>query len=490
MDHAIELPHKQKYLLVGAALLAALMLSVLNAFTPPLFFLAGLAFIALAVLIFRSPLFGIAIVGFLLPFERIGAYELGRTTVRLSQVFLIVTIAAFLAYVVRKRDRFIGSNPLLIALLLFIAANVLSLVNTVNLTRSVFVLIFTAFTVVLAWLVPAIVKTQRSIRTIILVLLASCFLVSAFGIFQFFGDMVGLPTSITGLRDLYTKDVLGFPRVQSTAYEPLYFANYLLLPLSLAFALFLSKRQQLKSSWLLIILILGTASFVLTVSRGGYIAFTVSMLVICIAYFRKVFRLRNIVIFVAATTFLWWFVVKALGFGGGLFTLDTFKEHVGNVFYGASFNERVYTLEQAQTAFREHPLVGIGVGAFGPYVAPHPYYMPKDGWKIVNNEFVEILAETGLLGFLTFFLVVLVLIVRSIKAILRSRDPYLKAIMVALFAAFIGVLVQYQTFSTLYIMHVWFLIGLMVAAQNIILEGATLRVSPSHASPSSPEMKA
>jgi len=37
-------------------------------------------------------------------------------------------------------------------------------------------------------------------------------------------------------------------------------------------------------------------------------------------------------------------------------------------------------------------------------------------------------------------------------------------------AAFVGVLVQYQTFSILYIMHIWFLIGFMISVQNIILK--------------------
>ena len=101
-------------------------------------------------------------------------------------------------------------------------------------------------------------------------------------------------------------------------------------------------------------------------------------------------------------------------------------------------------------------------------MASHPFYMPQDGWKIVNNEFIEILAENGILGLFFFCLFILFLIVRSIKAIIITKDEYLRAILVGLLGAFIGVLVQYQTFSTLYIMHVWFLIGLMIAVQNMI----------------------
>jgi O-antigen ligase len=162
-------------------------------------------------------------------------------------------------------------------------------------------------------------------------------------------------------------------------------------------------------------------------------------------------------------------VVEALGVGGETFTLEKFQGHVGGVFYGASYDERVATIDEAVQAWREHPLLGIGIGSYGPYTAPHPAYIPKDGWKIVNNEYIEILSETGLTGLFFFILFIVWLMGRSLQAIKKARDEYLKAIMIGLSAAFVGILVQYLTFSTLYIMHIWFLVGFMIAVQNIIL---------------------
>lgn len=164
-----------------------------------------------------------------------------------------------------------------------------------------------------------------------------------------------------------------------------------------------------------------------------------------------------------------WVAVQALGVGGELFTLEKFQEHIGNAFYGASYDERVETISSAMTMWQESPLVGSGPGSFGPYMANHPFYVPTDGWRIVNNEFIEILAENGIIGLFIFILIILLAVIRSFKAILRTKDFYLKAILIGLLGAFIGVLAQYQTFSTLYIVHVWFLIGLIVAIQNIIL---------------------
>ena len=151
--------------------------------------------------------------------------------------------------------------------------------------------------------------------------------------------------------------------------------------------------------------------------------------------------------------------------------MDKVGQHVTNAFYGASFDERVDTFSTATQAWRENPWFGVGFGGFGTYAAEHPYYMPKDGWRIVNNQFIEILAENGIIGFIIFLSILGILIVRSIKAIKISKNYYTKSIMISLLAVLIGIIAQYQTFSTLYIMHIWFVIGLMIAVQNLIIFG-------------------
>jgi F0F1-type ATP synthase assembly protein I len=62
-----------------------------------------------------------------------------------------------------------------------------------------------------------------------------------------------------------------------------------------------------------------------------------------------------------------------------------------------------------------------------------------------------------------------VIFIRSIKAYIITKDIYLKATILGLNSAFLAILVQYNFFSTLYIMHIWVLIGLIIAVQNIAL---------------------
>ncbi|OGY84900.1 MAG: hypothetical protein A2898_03150 [Candidatus Kerfeldbacteria bacterium RIFCSPLOWO2_01_FULL_48_11] len=457
-----------RFIIIICGIVAGAGIGVVSVMFSPLIALALVISILIIIAIWRYPMLGIILIAFSLPFERIGAYEFQGFTIRASQLLLLITSLICFVQALGSRRANRQSHQMLVQLGAFVAVTTISLLNAQNMERSVTILGFTVFTMLLTWLVPSLIRTERQVRTIILVVLISAFIVSGFGIFQFLGDMVGLPPSVTGLRELYTKDVLGFPRVQSTAYEPLYFANYLLIPLSLALTLFLASSQVMKHASLILLLLTGGVSFILTVSRGAYLGLACAVAIVAIYYLRRVFTLRNIIIISITAVVIWFAVVEVLGYGGEVFNLEKYEEHVTGVFLGASYDERVYTFEQAFTVWRGHPFFGTGVGGFGPVIATHPYVVPDDGWKIVNNEFIELLAETGIIGLALFIAFAIALIVRSFHAIRLSNDGTLRALMVGLLAAWIGILAQYLTFSTLYIMHIWFLVGLIIATQNII----------------------
>lgn len=433
-------------------------------------FAAGAA-AALGALILRFPFFGVLLITFFLPFERIGALETGTGTIRPTQVLLAITIIVAWVTWTKRRAR-LRPYPLLIPLCLFLAANVLGLLQSPNIAHSTEILLITIFTILASVCIAQLVTDKQRLTTLVSVLLLSAFIVCLFGIFQFLGDLAGLPTSVTGLRDLYTKDVFGFPRVQSTALEPLYFANYLLLPLSVAYALFLHRWKRFPA-WLFFgLLVLFGGNLLLTVSRGGYAGMAISLVVITLLSLRQFLRIRILVPVCIGIVIVLVGMQKFLNVGDfARLNVETFTEHVVAVFSGPSFQERVETIEQARSAFWQSPLVGIGPGSFGPFVAVHPLVKPEGGWQIANNESFELLAETGLLGFLSVMAMIMLLIIRSFRAehVPYAQPAFVRAVHIGLLGALIGVLTQYQTFSVLYIMHVWFLIGLLIAVQSLLL---------------------
>ncbi len=435
-------------------------------------FLAIIFLIIAAIYIFQNPANGLILIAFFLPFERIGSYDIAGVTVRLSQVLALITMAAWLIEGLTKKEIKPVKNPIYLPLVLFLLINIIALVNSPNLAKSILVLGFTIFTILVSLLIPNLVKETATLQKIIKTLLWSSLLVTLFGLYQFAGDMLGLPETLTGLRSQYTKVILGFTRVQSTALEPLYFANYLLIPICLAVVLFLNKNRKFRPLFLLSIIGLGVLNLILTASRGGYLALLASLIVIAIFYWRKIFSLKNVIGLLAVLILIVFILPKIMGLAAEENPLQPnlgqFISHAKNLFGGAAYEERVERYEQALNLWHQHPLIGSGPGSFGPLVAIHPLQQPEEGWAIVNNEPLELLAETGIFGLVIMGLIVIILIIRSLALARFTQNQEFKALLVAFLAAFIGIIVQYQTFSILYIMHIWFTIGMLIAIQNII----------------------
>lgn len=446
----------------------AIGLGSIAAYTSGQYVFAGLVALACGIAIALNPMAGIYLLTFFLPFERIGSVDIAGITIRISQVVAVCTVLVWCIRGLRLGSFKFRSYPLLFPLTIFLIVMVIGLVNAPNLERSIVVTLFIFFTAGVSMILPSIVRHTVHVEKVVTILLVSMLVVCLFGVYQFFGDIAGLPTNLTGLRPQYTKDILGFPRIQSTALEPLYFANYLLIPLSLAISLWLSRASRMKPLWLLTLVILGGINSILTVSRGGYIALAVTGCCLAIVYWKKLFRPRIIIPGLLCVAIAGGVIYRFLNLTE---QVEGFTEHVTNIFGGASYDERIETFAIAEEIFWQHPWIGIGPGSFGPYASFHPMIVPSEGYKIVNNEYIELLAETGVFGFSAIVVLIVMLYLRSWKAIRKTKHLFLKATLIALVAAFTGILVQYNTFSVLYIMHIWFTIGLMVSIQNIILHG-------------------
>lgn len=459
---------RSRQLATGGLILGASLLIGWAAASLPLWVMAAILFgIGGAFLFLVHPGYVPAAIAFFLPFERIGAMEWHGNTIRMSQIFGLIMMIGFSIFVLRHPRLKFKKNPFIFPGIIFLWINGLSLLHAENVERGLTVFGFIVFTMTLGFFIPQVVARYDQFRVVLKWLLIGTSIVTLFGLFQFIGDMIGLPNAITGLREHYTKIVLGFPRIQSTSLEPLYFANYLLIPLGLLISFFWSKTRPLRGVFVGLLLLLVGINFLLTISRGGYIAALGVLFIVSLFYIREWFDLRKF--------FFGLFLLVITGgltlrFLGSSDMWETFVKHSQSIFFGASYIERIENYEKAWNAFLDHPLIGIGVGGFGPLVSNHPMEMPVSGWKIVNNEFLEILAETGVLGFVFFLLMIGMMIIRSLTAIAKTRDPFIRPILIGLFGSFIGILIQYQTFSQLYILHIWFLFGLLIAAQNLAFE--------------------
>jgi len=422
--------------------------------------------VPLFLFVLRNPERGILMMTFLLPFEQIGGIEIGGVNVRLSQLVFVITFVAWIVSGLYKKELFLKIDTKLFLLIFFLIISLISFQNTLNLFRSIQIFVFIAFVFAVYFFMSSFEFSRGLLKKIVYFLLISMVITTLFGVFQFAGDMFGLPTSITGLEEHYTKAVFGFPRIQSTANEPLNFANYLLLPLSILGAVFFSDNIKQKAKKLydlkfmsLPLLVLGGIVLILTYSRGGWGGMALAFVIIALVNFRKVLKPKQIALGILGI------MVLALGVHyfsvvtGAPFTLDAFVSRLNISDFSAA--HRVQTTNQGLEAWEQSPILGIGLGSFGPLVAQHTDIEPVGGWQTVNNEYAELLIETGIFGFGSMALFWGIMFVQSIVRYFSDEERFRSIVLLGMTAALAGMLLQYISFSTLYVFHIWFMIGLM-----------------------------
>ena len=126
-------------------------------------------------------------------------------------------------------------------------------------------------------------------------------------------------------------------------------------------------------------------------------------------------------------------------------------------------SDRAINKGLAKEAFLDRPILGYGVGSFGAYAKESmPELYAETGNVTVNNEYYEVVAETGLLGLVALVGFVITLFISAVRRLFSKIDLYTRTWIVALSAMSVGFLVQYYAFSTLYILHIWVFIGLLL----------------------------
>jgi O-antigen ligase len=379
-----------------------------------------------------------------LPFERLLTFEVGGYTFKLSMLLGLLLLYGFFVNLLAGKIYFKFRSEE-IWLLLFNALNFLSYFWSIDKKRTLLISSAILLTTVLFIVFRRFVPTYRkTIETVIVYLGVAA---AIFGLWQFIAGSIPGLENWAYLRDQYKSNIFGFPRVQATFLEPLYFANFLILPLFLAIKNAVARSRLFDY----ISLILITVAFFLTLSRGAEYALIVSILILSFAV-ATLGRERLLQYSAAIVSILIGIVI-----GSGMIYLAAGKDGVKS-YFGQAVNTSLTTSEGATDRSStsdvalgvfENNLAGVGAGAFGAL----PVYKPQiadQGYQIVNNEYLEILAETGIPGFIFFAFFLFSFSAYLIKLI-RAGDKE----SVYLAAAFLAMLIQYLAFSTLYIIYIW-----------------------------------
>jgi O-antigen ligase len=316
---------------------------------------------------------------------------------------------------------------------------------------------------VLRALVIIMIASMEDIKLFIKAIYAMTAVVVAFGIFQYYGDLAGLPSKITRMIANYSSrgDYI-FPRVHSLAHEPLYLASYLLISAGLLSGEIIINKK-VTNKWLKILFLLVITLIILTIARGAIIGAIAGLILVFIAT-RDIKIIKQISIYVLVS-----FVLSLVMLGSAsLFkkgsAVTSFSEHAVTT-NDASVLNRTMTWKYAIKSFKSSPIIGVGgansqyyIGEGAPAVDNSK---PVNLFKVIvfNNTYLTFMSEYGVLGALCLVPMAYLLFLIA-KSIFVSKP---KSYIVGLFAFLIGLLLQAMSFEILLVMRFWMMLALLVA---------------------------
>jgi O-antigen ligase len=409
-----------------------------------------------------------------LPFERIPSLELEIATIRISQI-LALTGFYFLLILIIKNDRQLLNqkiNQSLWLILAFILASTTSWFFILSPSRFLSTTIATWLTFGGFFLIANFTKDiLQRLKELLLVM----FGVGVFGYYQLVADFVGFPPLLTGLRETYTKEVFGIARVHSTAIEPQYFAGMLFVPIFTLCGYILAGQKVFEKvpKWMNpLLLVFFLLLFFITISKGAIL-----VLALCVPYLIFLaYQKFNLARFLKQAVSLIFFAVVSIVYAT-LISVDlqvvfsrVFKNFYDSfVLQSVSAVERSRFIDAGLALLPDKILSGFGSGQFGVYALTMlPDLAKGEPSLIINNVYLEVWLENGLLALLVFLIM---LILPQFQGLKQSFDGKIKTAnwsltTLILLSVMFAYSLQWIFFSPVYIMPIFITLGLCYAHFN------------------------
>jgi len=239
----------------------------------------------------------------------------------------------------------------------------------------------------------------------------------------------------------------------STQFNPAPLGTYLLACIPFGFVLIGERRKILRITGLLSI-ILNTLVLILTFSRAAFVGLFVSLLFF-LWYKRKKLTILLLLLAFFLTVALSSFLKPGRGF-------DRFG--VRGIIFGQNYtsplsNYRLARMEMVFKMLKDSPLFGIGLNHIRTRFFEY-YPGGKDvgyEWRIADNMYLTLLAETGLIGFFSFLVFIFYLFRNGLRKFNELKDGIKREILLVGLSALLGVLVNMAGYELFY-WHIPFLL--------------------------------
>lgn len=426
-----------------------MVLGLLTAVVSPLYIILALVAIIGAYTILCIPEFGLLSIIVIAPFAVLTPFP---PSILLAGMTLFVSFSFILKVARGKRSIKFGLMDLVITI--FTIMTLFGGLISPNASGSLkAALIYTVF-LFGYFLCANLVRTKEMLNKCLFGLMASLFGVSAFGVAQY---VFGLGATTWHDTSLFS-DIEG--RVVSTFENPNVLAEYLIMLIPLAFALMLTSEKHSSRSAAFVTLCTSTLCLVFTWSRGAWLGFLFSAVIMLIMYSKNVFAF--ILSGIALLPFLPFVLPDSI--------INRFTS-IGNL-ADTSTSYRVNIWSGVMRMLKDYWFSGIGTGNPA-FTEVYPAYSLSgiESAPHSHNLFLQIITEHGIIVLLLFLLIIF-FYAQSVFTFNKYEPTGKKYIPVAMMCGIFAVLVQGLTDYVWYNYRVylifWIIIGLTTAARRCL----------------------
>lgn len=368
--------------------------------------------------------------------------------VNIAGAFGILILYLIDIYIYKKES--LNINTFIVSVLFALLMMIINTFTSLNVIGSMRDLLMNLAGISLLISINSAVKTKEDFNKIITSIAINAAFICIWGIIQykFFG---------TVRREWVDADVSSqiSARAYSVFMNPNVFAEYIVLVVPLVVSLFWTHKDGFKKFVFLGIVGLLMLSLLLTFSRGGILSVAIS-----------------------AFTFLFFLYrpLIALFIPFGLLGMSFLPENIRNRIISitnvkdssASYRFKIWQI--TKDVIKDHPISGVGFGhkpfkqTFESYIRSMPIFH-------AHNTYLEVMAEGGAAGFITFLFVVIISIIETLRIIYKTTDKNIKAFACGLIASIVGILAHGMFEDIIYInriiLMIWVILGLVMALKNI-----------------------
>lgn len=266
--------------------------------------------------------------------------------------------------------------------------------------------------------------------------------------------------TVTSVYAVY-QGLAGMSRANAFYGHPMTLGGWLCIFLPLLLIEFFERKLLGKYYWMAgIAFCICSAGLVFNATRGAWLAVTVVCAVLLLYYMFK--SKRNLAISIIFIALISTVLLNNPKFMHRLDTIDDFNKYQSNT-------ERILIWQSAWNMFKDHPVLGVGLGQYTEnyqqkYISP---YAKEPNLTHAHNNFMQMLAENGIVGFAGFLIMFGYIIFKNLIAWFKGRNVYALMIVSTTVCLLLQGFTEYNVGNSAVIKMYWLVLGLLVVLSEL-----------------------